>query len=156
MGDAARAFEKRWTLATLRRVDPELHALLLGQQADWHESLVKGDMHDLVDQTDAMCRGWAAAVKALETRQVAEDAFLVGMFQDFTVVISEQRQDLAELRRRLGTDQVVIVTPDEVAAIVVGLGDTVKAVKDLWPDAEIFDVRQRSESKGENVDGQGE
>lgn len=149
VGDAARAFEKRWTLATLRRVDPQLHALLIEQQADWHASLLTGDVPYLVDQTSAMCRGWAAAVKALETREQPEDAFLVGMYQDFTVIISEQRQDLGELKKRMGTDQVVVVTPDEVAAMVVGLGDTVKAVKDLWPEAEIFEVRKPEGKKGD-------
>jgi hypothetical protein len=63
---AAAAFLRRWSLGTLRRVDPELSQRLLEQQSLWHEARVTGTDEETVRQGEAMCRGWLAAVERLE------------------------------------------------------------------------------------------
>lgn len=63
---AATAFLRRWSLGTLRRVDPELSQRLLEQQSLWHEARVTGTDAEIVRQGEAMCRGWLAAVDCLE------------------------------------------------------------------------------------------
>ena len=141
--EAAALYEARWTLRALRRVDAELCDAIEEQQSMFHESLIIGEDEDIIEQGEAMCRGWAAAIQRMEQEQVAEDAGMVG-FDPATgmkVVISGQRAVEQRAKQMYG-DTVVFLTPDEVAAMFAGL-QSVAQVKALWPGVEIVRMGSR-------------
>ena len=133
---AAAPFESRWTLRALLRHDPELYERLLDQQSLYHQALITGGPDDVEEQSAAMCRGWAAVTRVMESAAVPDDAYLLGFHGGTRVAIGEQKHAIARVRNLHG-DQVVWITPDEVAALVAGM-ETLKAAKSLWPDAEII------------------
>jgi len=138
VSEAAVPFESRWTLRALQRLDPELHDRLLDQQSLYHEALVTGEAEDVDEQSAAMCRGWAAVTRVMAAASVPDDAYLLGIHggTGTRVAIGEQLHAIARVREIHG-DQVIWITPDEVAALVAGL-EALKAAKALWPDAEII------------------
>lgn len=141
--EAAALYEARWTLRALRRVDAELCDAIEEQRSMFHEALITGEDEDIIEQGEAMCRGWAAAIRRMEQEQVAEDAGMVG-FDPATgmkVVISGQRA-VEQRAKELYGDTVVFLTPDEVAAMFAGLQSVAK-VKALWPGAEIVRMSSR-------------
>ena len=140
VGQAAEAFESRWTLAALERVEADLHQRFAEQQDLYHQALITGDEHDVEEQAAAMCRGWAAVAQAMEAAGVEDDAYLLG-FHPRTgtrVAIGEQKHAIARVRELHG-DKVVWITPDEVAAMVGGM-EAIKAVKGVFPDAEVINL----------------
>lgn len=141
---AAAAFESRWTLRALRRVDAELYEAVCDQRSLFHEALITGEDAAVREHGEAMCRGWAAAVRRLEEAAEPDDAFLLG--QDtrtgLKVAISDQRAASARVRELHG-ERVCFLTPDEVAAMFAGL-QGVAAVKALWPNSEVIEVRERA------------
>jgi len=142
---AASPFESRWTLWALLRVDPDLHERLLDQQSLYHQALVTGTSEDIEDQAAAMCRGWATVTRAMESASVPDDAYLLGFHAGTRVAIGEQKHAIARVRDLHG-DQVVWITPDEVAALIAGM-EAIKAVKSLWPDAEIIRLYPKEPAK---------
>ncbi len=134
---AAAPFESRWTLRALQRTDVGLHQRLVEQMDLYHEALVTGSDDDVEEHSAAMQRGWAAATRAMEAAGAEDDAYLIGRHLSGVVVaIGDNRHAVARVRTVHG-DQVVWVTPDEVAALIAGL-ETIKALKGLWPGAEII------------------
>jgi len=137
---AAEAFESRWTLAALERVDAGLHRLFNEQQGLYHEALITGSGHDVEEQAAAMCRGWAAIARAMEAAGTEDDACLLG-FHGTTgtrVAIGEQKHAIARVRELHG-GKVIWITPDEVAALVGGM-ELLKAAKGVFPDAEVINL----------------
>lgn len=141
VSDAAALFESRWTFRALRRVDGELHDLLVEQQALYHEALVTADMRELEVQAAAMIRGWKAVTARMESAGVEDDAYWLGLDSrtGTKVAIGNARQAVARVREMHG-EQVIWITPDEVAAMVAGLENikAVEAVKRMWPTAEVI------------------
>lgn len=137
VGQAETAFRSRWRLATLARLDPELHGLLCEQIDLYQRSLVTGSDDEARDQAGAMVRGWRAAVAALESPLQADDAYLTGWDENTNtiVVIAECSGSGARAHVEKG-QKIVVVTPDEVAKIVAGLNIVMQA-KGLFPDAEV-------------------
>lgn len=139
--DAAVAFEARWTLAALKRVDPDIHRRLVEQRSRFNVACVTGTAADVELQGAALVRGWRAAVHTLE--QVAEPvgAYLIGEADGLRVAIGHQKP--AARHASEARDGTLWMTPDEVAAILVTL-DTFRpivAVKRSFPGAEIVEVR---------------
>ena len=137
---AEAAFRSRWRLATLRRLDPELHGLLVEQVDLFNMSLITGTANEAREHAQAMVRGWRAACVALEAPLQADDAYLVG-FDSNTgtrVVVAEQMTSVARVQSVAG-ERVVLVTPDEVARMVAGMAIVAEA-KRLFPDAEVMSV----------------
>ena len=140
VGQAAETFENRWTLNALRRVNPDLHRLFNEQQDLYHEALITREDREVEEQAAAMCRGWAAVTKAMEAAAAEDDAYLLG-FHDATgtrIAIGEQKHAIARVRDIHG-DKVVWITPDEVAALIGGM-EMLKAVKGVFPGAEVIDL----------------
>ena len=149
VGGAAEAFESRWTLAALKRIDADLHRLFTEQQGLYHEALITGSDHEVEEQAAAMCRGWAAIARAMEAAAVEDDAYLLG-FHGGTgtkVAIGEQKHAIARVRELHG-DKVVWITPDEVAALVGGM-ELLKAAKGVFPDAEVIDLYPNEPAQGD-------
>jgi len=140
VAEAAQAFESRWTLAALKRVDADLHRLWGEQQDLYHEALITGGDPEVEEQAAAMCRGWAAIAQAMEAAGAEDDACLLG-FHATTgtrVAIGEQKHAIARVRELHG-DKVIWITPDEVAALVDGM-ELLKAAKGVFPDAEVINL----------------
>jgi hypothetical protein len=138
---AESAFRSRWRLGTLRRIDAELHALLVEQIDLFNISLVTGSATEAREHAQAMVRGWRAACAALEAPLKPDDAYLVG-FDPNTgtrVVVAEQLASVARVQSVAG-ERVVLVTPDEVARMVAGMAIVAEA-KRFFPDAEIMSVQ---------------
>lgn len=137
---AETAFRSRWRLGTLQRVDAELHRLLVEQIDIYNISLVTGTDQEARTQSEAMVRGWRAAIAVLEAPLVQDDAYLVGV--DYTtgtrVVVAEQLASVGRVQSVKG-EKVVLVTPDEVARMVAGM-QLVAEAKSFFPDAEILTV----------------
>lgn len=135
---AAAMFESRWTMRALRRVDADLHDAVEEQQSLFQESLLLGEDDQIREHGEAMCRGWQAAVVRMEHEQEPDDAYQIGEHGGTTVAIAQQRS--ASMRvRDLHGERVIFLTPDEVAAMFVGM-QAVAQVKALWPGAEITKV----------------
>lgn len=138
---AAAAYESRWTMRALKRVDAELCEAVEDQQSMFHESLITGEDQQIMEHGEAMCRGWAAAVTRMEQAKEPDDSYILGFHNGITVAIGSQRSASARVRELHG-DRVVWLTPDEVACLFAGLQDVAK-VKSLWIDAEIVDIRNK-------------
>jgi hypothetical protein len=139
---AALAFEQRWTAAALKRVDPDLSRRLHEQRGLFDRSLITGTADEIETQGSAMCRGYAAAVRALEGAGEPDDAYVIGKCPrtGFTVAIGSQKA-AADRVREVHGERVVWVTPDEVASLLnsVEAFKPIAAIKRLFPGAEIVD-----------------
>ena len=140
VADAASAFESRWTLRALKRVDPELAALLSEQERLWGEALVTGSEAEIEEQTAAMCRGWAKVTARMQDEP--DDAYLIGMAPNgLKVAIGNQRAAMARVREMHG-EAVIFVTPDECATMLAAQQELAK-IKGAFPGAEIIDLYPR-------------
>lgn len=139
---AAMPYESRWTVRALRRIDAELYKLLLEQQGLYHEALVtQDDMRQVKEQAEAMCRGWAAATRRMETSSEPDDAYMLGLdSKTGTKVAIGNAKHASERVRQVHGEDVIWFTPDEVAAMAAGLESIkgIAAVKAMWPTAEVI------------------
>ena len=139
---AALSFESRWTMLALRRVDADL-AQRLGEQRNlFDQACITGTADEIETQGAAMCRGYAAAVRALEASGAADDAYLLGRCpRTATVVAIGEQKAAVERVRELHGEDVVWITPDEVATLFASAEGfkMVAAVKQMFPGAEIID-----------------
>lgn len=132
---AASAFEARWTLRALRRVDAALYGRFIEQQTLWDEALVTGGEADVLEQTEAMCRGWQAVAARMVEAGAADDACMYGQAPNgLRVAIGDQRAAEARL-----DEGMIFLTPDEVATLVAGQRDLM-SVKAAFPGCEIVDL----------------
>ena len=143
IGEHACLYESRWTLRSLKRLDPELHEALEDQRNMFHNAVLFGEDDETIrEHGEAMCRGWLAAVKRMEDVAAPEDAIMLG--QDtatgMIVAIGDQRAAEARVLELYGSNA-IFVTPDEVAAMFVGMQSVAK-VKALWPGAEITRIER--------------
>jgi hypothetical protein len=142
VSDAALPFERRWTWLALRRVNPDIAKRLHEQRGLFDQACVTGTVDEVEEQGAALCRGYAAAVRALEASGEADDAYLIG--QDsatgLKVAIGQQKAALDRVREVHG-ERVVWVSPDEVAKLMASVEQFkfVGAVKRLFPGAEVID-----------------
>jgi hypothetical protein len=135
VAEAASAFEARWTLRALRRLDPVLYGRFIEQQSLWDEALITGSEGDVIEQTEAMCRGWQAVAARMVELGAAEDACLMGQAPNgLRVAISDQRAVEGRV-----DDGVVFVTPDEVATLVAAQRELM-SIKQAFPGCEIVDL----------------
>ena len=143
---AAAAYEARWTLPALRRVDPDLAQLLDEQRTLFFAALASGDLADIREHGEAMVRGWLKAIARMAAEP--DNAYLVGVdpATGTRVAISTQRASEGRVREQHG-DDILFLTPDEVAAIAATIHPAA-AVKTLWPGATITQVRKKSPAEG--------
>jgi hypothetical protein len=135
---AAEAFEARWTMLTLARVDRELYEALQAQCELYYQACLHGDVNDAKLQGEALVRGYAAAVRVMEGSGVPDNAYLVGRYKDLTLLISEQKAV-----QRVDPSA-IMVSPDEVAALFYaaeGLKRVIE-IKQIFPGAEVAAVRK--------------
>jgi hypothetical protein len=144
---AAAAYEARWTDLSLRRVDSDLAQRLFEQRGLFDEACVIGTVDDIETQGSAMCRGYAAAVKAMEQVGHVDDAYMLGSdpTTGLKVAVGMSKASIPRVTELHGQD-VVWVTPDEVAALMASVEAFrfAHAVKQKWPAAEM--VRRYAEA----------
>jgi hypothetical protein len=131
---AALSFEARWTWAALYRVAPDIHRRLTEQRRLFDQAAGAGTPEAIELHGGGMCRGYVAAVQALEAAQASGTGL--------RVAIGEHKA-AAERVRELHGKAVVWITPDEVAAVLANLESfkPIAKIKQLFPGAEILDVR---------------
>src|SRR5687768_2321615 len=75
---AAAMFERRWTRAALKRVNPDIATRLSTQRDLFDRAAVTGTGEEAEVHGAALCRGYAAAVRALEAANEPDDAYTMG------------------------------------------------------------------------------
>jgi hypothetical protein len=65
--DGAR-FRRRWSFGALRKVDADLADALYQQEQFFVAACVTGGTVDIEDHGSALCRGYMAAIKAMEKK----------------------------------------------------------------------------------------
>jgi hypothetical protein len=147
---AAANYERRWTWAALKRVDPDIATRLSTQRDLFGRAAVTGTGDEVEVHAAALCRGYAAAVKALEAADEPDDAYLLGRDprSGFTVAVGHQKA-AADRVAELHGQFVVWVSPDELAALLAQLQglDALWTVKRTFPGAEVIDIRQGKASR---------
>ena len=150
---AALPFESRWTRAALRRVDPDLAGRLDDQRGLFDKACVTGEGDDIEAHGAAMCRGWAAAARAMEAAGEPDDAYQIGRDPKtgFTVAIGAQKA-AANRVVELHGQPVAWFSPDEIAALMGGLEamKRVTAIKRVWPGADVIDFYPGEPAKDES------
>jgi hypothetical protein len=136
IADAQRAFESRWTLQSLRRVNPELYVRFTEQQEITAEAQVTGSDSERRAQEEALERGWRALVTAMQNQP--ENAYLTGLDgrTGLRVAISEQ---LAVRVVEQDGERMIHLTPDEVATLLASV-QGIALIKQLLPGAVLTDL----------------
>lgn len=154
---AACAMESRWTMAALKRADADLARRLFEQRGLFDRATITGDADEIETHGAAMCRGYAAAVRALEGAAAPDDAYVIGKCPrtGFTVAIGEQKA-AAQRVREIHGERVVWLTPDEVASVMnsVEAFKPIAAIKRLFPGAEIIDRYSDEPAQGDSFGGE--
>lgn len=146
----ASAFEARWTMAALNRVNPEIGRRLTAQIGLWHAAASSGTAEAVEAQGNALVRGYRKAIEIMST--VEPDAYVVGKCQEtgFTVVIGHCPATAKEAAHAEGPDACWL-TPDEVANLLPKLSgfNTIAAIKRAFPGA--LTVPSEAQRKTEGV-----
>lgn len=134
---AATAYEARWTLAALHRVDPDIHARLQRQISLWMEASRDGDEDEIVTQGEALVRGYRRAVEVMTTANESDDAYLVGKDQPSGLVIAIGHSTASADRVAALYPEAIFVTPDEIAGLLNSLDGfgAIATMKRAWPGA---------------------
>jgi hypothetical protein len=149
---ASEAFESRWTMRALKRVDPALYSLFAEQEADYGRALLSGTEAEVEEQAGAMVRGYAAIAKRMVEANEPDDAYLLGIdpVSGTRVAIGDQKHAAARVRELEPVGEVIFITPDEVACIVAGL-EAIKRAKNIFPDCEVISLRPNEAAKGDSI-----
>lgn len=138
---AAIPLESRWTMLALRRVDEGLARRLHEQRGLFDQAVFSGSSDEIETHGSAMCRGYAAAVRALSSAEEPDDAYQLGSDPETgcRVAIGSQKAAVARVREIHGED-VIWITPDEVACLLSSVEKFkfVGAVKQMFPGAEVI------------------
>lgn len=150
---AAVAFDRRWTMLALQRVDGDLARRVEEQRALFDKACFLGPAGLIETHGAAMCRGWMAAVRTMEAAQVEDDAYILGRDPrtGFQVAIGHQRA-AADRVADIHGQAAVWITPDEVAAVLAGLEGfkALASIKRMFPGAEVVDIRPREPAKADS------
>jgi len=152
VSEAAVMFERRWTLAALKRVNRDVAERLSKQQDLFNRAAVTGTAEEIEGHGAALCRGYAAAVRALEATSEGDDAYILGQDPQsgFTVAIGHQKP-AAERVVELHGNTAVWISPDEVATLLAQLegGKALCTIKRMFPGAEVLDIRTQEPTKSD-------
>ena len=134
---AATAYEARWTLAALYRVDPDIHGRLRRQIDLWTEASRQGEEDEIVLQGEALVRGYRRAFEILTASGAEDDVYLLGVDEASGLRIAIGHQVAAADRVAALHPDAVWISPDEVAGLLNSLGgfQTVLAIKRRFPGA---------------------
>lgn len=146
---AAAGFESRWTWLALRRVDDDLGRRLFEQRGLFDEACVVGSASEIEEQGAALCRGYAAAVRALEAADEPDDAYMLGSDPQTGMKVAIGLQKAAcERVRSVHGSEVIWITPDEVAVLMSSVESfkALKAIQQVFPNG--CEIIRRFEAEG--------
>ena len=139
VAEAEDSVRARWSLAALRRVQPD-YADQMGRQSErWATACVTGADRDVLAEGRSMIKGWQAIELAFQGHSTDHDAYLVGQDAStgLTVVVGDRKGSEAAFKATDGADpRVIHLTPDEVATLAAAAGMVV-AVKQEFDGAEV-------------------
>lgn len=140
VSDVAILFERRWTWNHLERVNKELAKALMEQRSLFDHATLRGSVGDIETHGAATCRGWLAAIRAMEASGDGDSAYLVGRdpVSGLTVAIGAQKS-AAERVVELYGGEAIHITPDEVATMFASVEGfkSIGAIKARFPGAEV-------------------
>lgn len=139
----AEAFERRWTMRALRRVNPDLHQRLQEQIDLFHQVKFLNEAPDIEAHGAATCRGWQAAVEALEKAGEPDDAYVLGFDPSTGTRVAVGEKICAAKRvAEIHGEKHVWITPDEVASMFAALQgvEAISAIKREFPGAEMVSI----------------
>ena len=145
VSDAAQAFEARWMMLSLQRVDPKLAIALQEERDAFDQATIVGNSDEVENLGASVCRGFAAAINVMEAEGKPDTAYLLGAdsVTGFKLAIGMSKGSARRVRENHGPDY-TFHTPDELAAILgarIADGDTqadfIVSVKALYPGAEL-------------------
>lgn len=112
------AFDARWTMSALERVDRELAERLRSQVSKFHKSLLMSELDEVQKHGAATVRGYRRAIETMDTARAEPDAYLVGQDSQsgLRVVVSRTNATLTNPPADLG-ENVFIVQVDELARL---------------------------------------
>jgi hypothetical protein len=158
---AAAAFEQRWSMRALQRVDGQLYVKLMAQKQDTDQAFIVSGGADGISEVErhapVMCRGWAAAIKAMEESGEEDDAYMIGWDARTGARVAIGPRVCADRVVEAQGKRCTLLTPDEIATMYVGLEGfkTIDAIKQKFPGAEVVDVHHDQPAKGD-WNGQGQ
>jgi len=118
---AATAYEARWTLAALARVEPDIHSRMQRQIALWATACRGDDDDEIVTQGEALVRGYRRAIEVMTTAGAEDDAYMLGSDEASGLRIAIGHQVAAADRVAALYPDAVWLSPDEVAGILHSL-----------------------------------
>jgi hypothetical protein len=141
---AAQAFEARWARLSLARVNFELAQRLKEQRDLFDRACVTGTPDEVEEHGAAMCRGYAAAMAAMEEAGAEDDAYMLGSdpVSGLKVAIGQQRAAAARVVEIHG-NKTIWVTPDEVASMMASAPfNRMAEAKRIFPGIEVVEFRR--------------
>lgn len=145
--EAATAYEARWTLAALRRVDEDIHGRLRRQIGFWQEASRHGTEDEIVLQGEALVRGYRRAVEVMAASGESDDAYLLGR--------GPAGQVIAIGHQMASADHVAALYPgavfwdaDELAGVLDDpeAFQRVSVIKRVFPGAVATEARSRTDA----------
>lgn len=135
--EAATAYEARWTLAALHRVDPDIHGRLRRQIDLWQEASRHGGEDEIVAQGEALVRGYRRAVEIMVGAGAADDAYILGVDEVSGLRVAIGDQVAAADRVAALHPGTIWLSTDEVAGLLNSLDGfaAIAAMKRAWPAA---------------------
>jgi hypothetical protein len=148
VSEAALPFEARWTEASLRRIDPALHARFRRQRELFSAALDGGSVAEIAKHGAAMERGYIAGGTVMEAAGVPDDAYQIGRGpKGLTIAIGPKA--CCDRVQELHGDDVQWFSPDEVAAIIEmdARFKKIAEAKSVFPGVEIVTVRDEVDAR---------
>jgi hypothetical protein len=143
---AASGFETRWTMLSLRRVNGALADALREQKELYHQATVSGTKRQQQEHAEALIRGYAAAISAMEAAGEADNTYSVGRHDGTVVIVGATKMPMGMLADKPdpSVKRVIVITADEIAFLF----DTLPAfqkiadIKHLFPGAEVVEQEE--------------
>lgn len=144
--DAAVAYEARWTLAALHRVDADIHARLRRQIDLWREASCRGSEYEIVAQGEALVRGYRRAVEVMTENGESDGAYLIGRDAGSGLTVAIGHSTASAGRVAALYPDAVFWTVDEVTAVLSESEafQRVSAIKRAFPGAVATEFRPRT------------
>lgn len=149
VGQAAVAFEARWTYAALRRAAPDLAERLNRQTALWWDARPTDDSERIIRMAQAMVRGYSLCTKAMEDQNHPDDAYQVVMTDGGRVYTFGPQACAEYLAEKFPGS--IHYTFEAAAEVLDSHSRLVGTALAVFPGAQVLETRVRGEVSDECV-----
>lgn len=148
ISEAASAYEARWTLAALHRVDSGIYFRLKRQTDLWLAASRHGDASEITMHGEGLVRGYRKAFEVMVAADEPDDAYWIGRDEASGLVLAIGNQQAAAPRVAELHPQAVFCSPDELAGLLASLGgfETIAVIKRAFPGAVALAARHREDA----------